>query len=146
MVATLCWAASNVLFKFVVEQSSYREVLAYETWGWSLAGVIVWLTALDTRRAFHASVTTVSRRALTWVVVNEILFLGAKLLAFFAISLAPVSLVGVVGSTAVFFGVLYGVLLTHLFPAIFAEDVSRQGLLKKALLALLAFVGLLLIR
>jgi drug/metabolite transporter (DMT)-like permease len=146
MAATLCWAGSNVLFKFVVEQSSYREVLAYETWGWSFAGVVVWLVAPGSRHAFHASVATVSRRALTWVVVNEALFLGAKLLAFFAISLAPVSLVGVVGSTAVFFGVLYGVFLTHFFPTIFAEDVSRNGLLKKAALAALAFVGLLLIR
>jgi drug/metabolite transporter (DMT)-like permease len=145
MVATLCWAASNVLFKFVVERSSYPEVLAYETWGWFIAGMIVWLAAPDTRRAFHASVATISRSALSWVVVNELLFLGAKLLAFFAISLAPVSLVGVVGSTAVFFGVLYGVLLTHLFPRIFAEDISRNGLLKKAVLALVAFAGLLLI-
>ena len=51
--------------------------------------------------------------------VNEALFLGAKLLAFFAISLAPVSLVGVVGSTAVFFGMIgvtfFGLFLTPVF-------------------------------
>jgi len=146
MAATLCWAASSVLFKFVVEQSSYSELLAYETWGWCLAGLVVWLAVPSMRRAFHASVVTVSRGALSWVVTNETLFLCAKLLAFFAISLAPVSLVGVVGSTAVFFGVLYGVALTNLFPSIFSEDISRAGLAKKGVLALVAFIGLLLIR
>jgi len=73
---------------------------------------------------------------------NELIFVIAKSITFFAYSIGTASLVSVVGSTQVFFGVVYGCLLTIFFPKIIKEDISKEELLKKVIAAVVLFVGL----
>jgi hypothetical protein len=62
-----------------------------------------------------------------------------------AFTLAPVAIVSIIGSTQVFFGLLYGTVLTILFPKLFKENISKQTLVRKLILAIIAFTGIFLV-
>ncbi|HEX2907079.1 MAG TPA: hypothetical protein VHO69_09485 [Phototrophicaceae bacterium] len=82
------------------------------------------------------------RRAFGLIFVNETVYVVAKLLTFTAAALGPVALVSVLGGTGIFFGIALGWLLTTLAPTLFKEDITRQGLTQKDLLALVLFGGI----
>lgn len=92
--------------------------------------------------AFHESFRSVGKVTLGVMFFNEILFIISKAFTFLAISLGPVALVGVLGGTQVFYGFLYGILLTLLFPKIFQEDISKNEIVKKLLFAVILFIGI----
>jgi uncharacterized membrane protein len=145
LLVDLIWSSSVVLFKFVSGENNFAALLPYESWGLALGDLILYLFVPTIRRAFHANIKHVSRRALGYLAVNETIFVAAKLLTLTAVVLGPVALVSVLGSTQVFFGVVLGVILTTLAPTIFKEDISRQNLARKAVLALVMFGGIVLV-
>jgi len=146
LLANLTWAASSVLLKFVMTTNSFFEVVGYESWGYALGGLTLWVAFPAIRRSFLDSLKTARVKAVSIVFLNEGVAVIAKLLGVLAISLGPVALVSVVGSTQVFFGILYGWVLTLLFPAIFKEDIQAANLFKKALLSVVMFAGIWLVR
>jgi drug/metabolite transporter (DMT)-like permease len=145
LLVDLMWASSIVLFKFVVSETAFTDVLAFESWGMALGGLALYLFLPPLRRAFHQSARTIKRRGLAMIFVNETVFVIAKLLTFTAVSLGPVALVSVLGSTQVFFGIALGWLLTTLLPHIYNENVTRANLLRKGALAAVMFGGILLV-
>jgi drug/metabolite transporter (DMT)-like permease len=145
LLCDVIWSSSVVLFKAIVTETSFNDVLAYESWGLAVGGIILYVLFPNIRRAFHHSISNISRRGLGVLFVGETLFLIAKLINFLAVSLGPVALVSVLGSTQVFFGVLLGAVLTTFAPAVFQEDISRRNLTRKAVLALVLFGGILLV-
>jgi drug/metabolite transporter (DMT)-like permease len=145
LLVDLMWASSIVLFKFVVSETAFTDVLAFESWGMALGGLALYLFLPPLRRAFHASIRSIRRRGLAMIFVNETVFVVAKLLTFTAVSLGPVALVSVLGSTQVFFGIAIGWLLTTLLPHIYKENVTRANLLRKGALAAVMFGGILLV-
>lgn len=145
LVCDLIWASSLVLFKFVAVENQFDALLPYESWGLALGDLLLYLFVPGIRAAFHQNLKIVSRRALGFLGINETIFVVAKLLGLTAVALGPVALVSVLGSSQVFFGLLLGVILTSLAPTIFKEDISRQNLARKAVLALVMFGGILLI-
>jgi DME family drug/metabolite transporter len=145
LLVDLMWASSIVLFKFVVSETSFADVLAFESWGMALGGLALYLFLPPLRRAFHTSIRSIRQRGLAMIFVNETVFVVAKLLTFTAVSLGPVALVSVLGSTQVFFGIALGWLLTTLLPHIYNENVSRANLLRKGALAAVMFGGILLV-
>jgi len=145
LLVDLIWSSSVVLFKFVAVENDFAALLPYESWGLAFGDVGLYLFVPSIRRAFHENLRIVSRQALGFLMVNESIFVVAKLLTLTAVALGPVALVSVLGSTQVFFGVLLGAILTSFAPAIFKEDISRQNLARKAALALLMFGGIVLV-
>jgi drug/metabolite transporter (DMT)-like permease len=146
LLANLAWAVSAVLLKFVMATNSFFEVVSYESWGYALGGLTLWVAFPAIRQSFLDSLKTAGVKAVSIVFLNEGVAVIAKLLGVLAISLGPVALVSVVGSTQVFFGILYGWVLTLLFPAIFKEDIQAANLFKKAMLAVVMFAGIWLVR
>ena len=142
LLADFFWASANVLFKFVVSSENFSQLIAYESWGIALGGVIIYCCFPTVRSAFHKIKNSISKRALGFILINEVIFLIAKLLAFFAISLGPVSLVTIVGSTQVFFGIFYGWLLGALNWKIGQENISTFAMVKKLSLSVLGFAGI----
>ncbi len=146
LLANLAWAVSAVLLKFVMATNSFFEIVSYESWGYALGGLTLWIAFPAIRQAFLNSLKTAGAKAVSIVFLNEGFVVIAKLLGVLAISLGPVALVSVVGSTQVFFGILYGWVLTLLFPAIFKEDIRAGNLFRKAMLAVVMFAGIWLVR
>jgi drug/metabolite transporter (DMT)-like permease len=145
VAASLLWAVQQVMFKFVVTETAFRDVVGYEALGFALGGLVL-LAIPSIRHSFLSSLKTVRKRAVAIIFINEAWSTAAKLIAFLAISLGPVALVSVLEGSAVFFGIVVGWLLTVILPRLFSEDISPRALLRKGAFAAVMFSGLLLVR
>ena len=141
-VVDVMWAAAAVLIKAAMDANSFAEILSYESWGLGIGGTILYFLVRDVRDAFNLSIRTIRKRFLAVMFLNEGVFVLAKAITYFAYSIGSASLVSVVGSTSVFLGILYGVVLTLLLPTYIREDISRPSLFKKGAAALVLFIGL----
>lgn len=142
LLADSLWAGANVLFKFVIAETTFNQLIAYESFGIALGGFLLYLAFPSVKKAFQAIRLSTGRSVVLFILLNEAIFIAAKLLGFYAISLGPVSLVSVVGSTQVFFGIAYGLLLTLFTRKVYHENISPSGMMKKFSLALLVFAGI----
>lgn len=145
LTADILWALAAVIFKFVIETNDFFKILGYESIGWTIGGIIVFLLSRQVRKSFFETTKSMTKSTLGVVYLNETIWLTSKFTLFLAISLGSVSLVSVVASSQVFFAITLGWLLTLLFPQIFKENISRKGLLKKFSLAIVAIIGIALI-
>ena len=136
------WSLSVVLFKFIVSGDHFERFLSYESWGFALGGLLIYLFVPSVRNAFHESLRVIPRQALAIIAVNETIFLCAKLLTLAAVALGPTALVSVLGGTQVFFGIVAGWVLTVLAPSIYREEIARRDLIRKGAVALVLFVGI----
>ncbi len=142
LIVNFQWALSVVLFKLVTADGHFEQFLAYESWGFALGGLVIYLLVRSVRDAFHENFRTIPRQALGIIVVNETIFLGAKLLTLAAVALGPTALVSVLGGTQVFFGIVAGWALTVLAPTIYREEIARHDLIRKGAVALVLFIGI----
>ncbi|MGB5034880.1 MAG: EamA family transporter [Microgenomates group bacterium] len=145
LIADAFWAVAAVLVTLAINANSFTEILSYESWGIGVGGLILYLFFPKKRRAFHKTVQTAGLKIIFIVFVNEVVFVIAKSVTYYAYSLGPTAQVSVLGGTQVLFGVLYGWFLTKKFPKIFKEDIRRSTLIKKFILAIFTVFGILLI-
>lgn len=145
LIADAFWAVAAVLVTLAINANSFTEILSYESWGIGVGGLILYLFFPKKRRAFHKTVQTAGLKIIFIVFVNEVVFVIAKSVTYYAYSLGPTAQVSVLGGTQVLFGVLYGWFLTKKFPKIFKEDIRRSILIKKFILAIFTVFGILLI-
>jgi hypothetical protein len=76
---------------------------------------------------------------------NELINLGGGLGTWYAMVLAPLSLVQAVGSTTTLLVFAFGVVLSIFFPALGREDLSGRELLHKGVAASLVAAGTILV-
>ncbi len=142
VVADLFFALSNVILKFAISANSFTKIFSYESWGIPAGGLILWIVFPKVRIAFLKTTSSVGNRVLGIMFLNEIIFICSKVLTFLAISLGPVALVSVLGSTQIFYGLAYGFILTLIAPSIFKEDIKGENLVKKIIFMALLFIGI----
>jgi drug/metabolite transporter (DMT)-like permease len=145
LIVNFLWSLSVVLFKFVAAGDHFELYLPYESWGFALGALLIFLFVPSVRNAFRENLHTIPRQALAMIAVNETVFLIAKLLTLAAVALGPAALVSVLGGTQVFFGIVVGWVLTLVAPSIYKENIIPSELLRKALIAVVLFVGIALI-
>lgn len=145
LAANALLAISSVIIKFTSGLEGLVPILVYESWGITIGGVILASLFPSMRKAFAKSFKSVGYPVLGIVLMNESFAILAKSLSFYAITLGPVALVSVLGGVQVFYGILFGLVLTLLAPSIFHENIARRELTKKCLLACVLFVGIALI-
>ncbi len=123
------------------------EIVVYVLLGLGLGSLGLYLFVGDIRRAFSMTTRTASSRALLIIGASESVFVLARLLAALAVAdpKAATSIVSVLGSVGVFYGIGIGWLLTILIPAIYREDISRSGLTRKLALSMVMFAGIILV-
>ena len=140
--ADLMWAVSSVLLKYLVAENAIWKIFIYQTWGAGLGGLILFCSFPQMRRAFIWSLRTVNVSVTELILLNEIVFVTGKLFNILALSIGPTALVSVLGGTQVFFGLIYGLILTKTMPLVYHEDISRRGLVKQLILAFSMFIGI----
>ena len=145
MLLNLGMSITSVLFKFVSEDHRFWDTVAYEAQGNGVAGITLMLFAPVIRKSFLSTLRVIRRRALGIILLNESFVQAAKGASFRAISLGPVALVRVIGSTQVFIGILIGWILTVTVSSVFKEDISRSSLTRKLSFASMMFVGVVLL-
>jgi bacterial/archaeal transporter family protein len=142
LVFSFMSAVSSVLIKFAIDTTSFSEVLSFESFGIALGGLSVFLLFPSIRRGFLKNAKSIKNKTLKILFVNEGFFVLAKSLGFYALVLGPVALVTVLSGTQAFFGIIFGYILTKLFPKLYKEDVSSGGIIKKMGFAVLIVVGI----
>jgi transporter family protein len=145
IIMDFLFALASVLVKFAINATSFAQILSYESWGISIGGIFLYAFIPHIRKAFHEIVTTVGKRILGVMFLNEGIYVLSKSLSYFAYSIGPVALVSVIGSTQIFFGIFAGWILTLILPHLFNEKISRHDLFQKVGFALLMIVGIILI-
>jgi drug/metabolite transporter (DMT)-like permease len=144
-VVDLLWAAGQVMFKFVVEAGHFVKVAAYESWGWAIGGLILYVAFKSVRKSFVSTAVSLPKLALLFVFGNEVLYIVSKLFTFWATSLGSVTLVNVLTSSNILITIVLGWLLTLALPKIFKEDLSVKNIVTKCAWALVMFGGVVLI-
>lgn len=145
LIATIFWAFGQIFFKFVSNNNSFISLIGYETIGWTVGGLIIYLLFKQVRKSFISTTKSMNLSTLGLVFANESIYIIAKLVGFLAISLGPVALVSVLGGAQVFFAVLYGWVLTLIAPLIFKEDITKKGLFQKLIWGIVMIAGIFLI-
>jgi drug/metabolite transporter (DMT)-like permease len=145
MAGDLMWATAAILFDYVSVPEKFLATAAYEGWGIAIGGMFLYLFVPKIRNQFH-TILKDHRRGARFVMLNESFYIIAKAVSLLAIALGPVSLVSVLGSTEVFFGLLFASLLSLIVPHIFKEDLNKKSIVKKTLLSLVLFAGLWLVQ
>jgi drug/metabolite transporter (DMT)-like permease len=145
MTLNLGISSTAVLYKFVVEDHRFLDTVAYEAMGNGLGGIMLFVFSGTIRNAFLTTLRVMRRRALGIIFVNEGFVQIAKSTGLRAVSLGPVALVRVIGSTQVFTGILIGWLLTVMVSSVYHEDISQQNLTRKLGLATVMFGGVVLL-
>ncbi|MFA5136489.1 MAG: EamA family transporter [Patescibacteria group bacterium] len=138
----LIWAVIAILMKFIMHTVSFSHVVSYESFGIGAGGIMIYVMLPAVRYAFHKSLKNIRKKTIGIIIINEIVFIIAKSVNYYAFFLGPVALVSVIGNTQVFFGIAFGTVLTIFFPRIFRENISKEGLKIKLIGALLLFIGL----
>lgn len=141
----LLQAISALLIKYTLNFNSFKTIVSWESLGLTLGGISIYLVIPSIRKSFHHSLRTIKKRVISIIALNDLLFIFGKLFFFFAFSKGTVSLVKVLESTQVFFGILYGALLNLTYPLIFKEKITRQTLTKKLIAGLLLLEGIILL-
>lgn len=145
IIADIMWASAYIAIKFASHSIDFTDLIIYESLGITIGGLSLYLFIKKTRLAFIESFKKINKTTVGVIFLNEGIFLFAKLLAYLAITSGPVTLVSVISSTQIFFGILFGVILTIILPKVFHEDLSKKSLGKKVGLSVLAFIGIYLI-
>jgi uncharacterized membrane protein len=144
MVAcTFILALANVIFKFYAVEDDFWTTTFWTFVGEGLFGVAL-LARGSVRRQFGRLIRTHTGALLGINGANELINLGGGLSVRYATLLAPVALVSAVSSTTTLFVVAFGTALTFLAPHLSREDISRQGLIRKAITAAIVTAGVLL--
>lgn len=137
-------AVSSVIFKAFAVKDEFWTTTFWTYLGEALYGF--WLLALPgPRRQFLALMRRNTGAVVSVNAVNELINLGGSLGMRYAVLLAPLSLVQVIGSTTTLFVFLFGVLLSLFLPKLGREDLSGRNLLQKGGSALLIVTGVYLI-
>ena len=73
--------------------------------------------------------------------LNEIIFIFADAILYYATLLAPVALVSTINGTQPFFVLLIGIIITIFFPKFGKESLNRRNLLQKTIAIALIVCG-----
>lgn len=141
MLANVSNAAAQIVFKHVAESYPFERIISFETYGFAVGGAFVYLLVPPIRHAFNRNIRKVARRAFGLLALAESIFIVSKVCIYLAITLGPVALVSVLGSTGVLYGIVLGQILTIIAPTIYRERFTRSDLIWKAGFAVVLVAG-----
>lgn len=138
-------AIAAILMKYSIEKNSFWHIFNYQSWGVFLGGFLIAILSPSIRDAFFKMIKHFRLKVLIIVFVNECFFILARAFTYLAFSLGVVALVSVLEGTQVFFGIIFGVILSMLFPKIFKESTQSLTLAKKIVTSSLLLLGIVMI-
>ena len=132
IASSLLYAINGVLFKFIAEDvQRFWPSLFWDFMGKGVFGIVIFLTITSYRVQFLKVLKENRLSILGLNSFNELLAIIGEGAGVFAILLAPVALVQVVGGFQPFFVLLFGIALTLLFPRISQESLAKKDLFQK---------------
>lgn len=139
--ASLIIAISGVIFKYVTIGGSFWISSFWEYVGLGLTGIILYMLVPKYRHEFIYMNKTGGRKIFLVNIGSELLTILGNLMTNFAIILAPISLVYLVGSFQPAIVLVFTIIGTKFFPHIINENISKKVLVQKILAILITILG-----
>ncbi len=139
--SSFMYAIATILFKFVLVKEGLLTTFGYQSIGIGI-GAFLMLLYTPLRSIFISEAKKFKVDTWSLMSLNETIAVGAEFSYAYAILLAPVALVSVVGSVQPFFVLIYGLILSIFFPHIVKEEIDKATIGTKAFSILLIFIGI----
>ncbi len=125
LLASVMWATPSVILRYISGQYSYSTAVAYEYVGVALGAFALFFVPAF-RRGFVLDIPAIKPSAWGIIIANEVLYLGAALVGYYAIAIAPaLALASSLISTMPFFALVIGLVLSVWFPHIVKENIEK---------------------
>lgn len=141
LVACVLVAISGILFKYVTVENNFWVSSFWEYAGLGLTGLVLYVFVPKYRREFMHMNNTGGRKIFFVNTASELATISGNLLTNFALLLAPVTMVYLVGSfqPAIVLGLT--LLGTKFFPHIIKENITKKILIPKIIAIGILIVG-----
>lgn len=143
LLASFMYSAVGILFRFVVKDVNFWTTLSYEYIGTGIGGSLLFLipkirmAVVDQAKQIKSSAGIIT--------INNGIAVLAQTSESYAISLAAVPLVNIIGGIQPMITLFEGLILTIWFPHIIKEDIRKSVLVHKMVSILFIFIGLYLV-
>ena len=141
LFASLFVATSGVIFKYVTVENNFWVSSFWEYLGLGFTGILIFLFMAKQRKEFMHMNKKGGVKIFVVNIFSEFMSIAGNLLTNFALLLAPVALVYVVGSFQPAILLILTILGTYLFPHIVKEDMSWQILYPKIVALVIMAIG-----
>lgn len=141
LLACLIYAINGVIFKFVAVADSFWVASFWEYLGLGMGGVLIFFLVGNYRRDFIANIRTGGKLIFSINITSEMTTIIGNLLTNYALLIAPVALVYMVGSFQPAIVLLLTFLSTKFWPKIASENFSRQVIIPKTIAITLMLIG-----
>lgn len=140
-LSSVLMALNSVAFKFFALDASYWVTSFWSYVGLLAVGVFFLLVFPVSRRQFADVFRSNSTGALGLNALNEVVNIIGMFILNYALLLAPVVFIFLAGSVQPLFVLVYGVVLTLLFPKVIAENLTRTVVVQKVIAILTMGAG-----
>ena len=134
-------AVSGVIFKYVTVEDNFWVSSFWEYMGLGITGLLIYVFSPKHRAEFMHMNTQGGKKIFGVNVLSELMTISGNLLTNFALLLAPVTMVFLVGSFQPAIVLFLTILGTKFFPHIVKEDMNAKILLPKIVAIVLMVVG-----
>lgn len=143
LLSGLMYGCVGILFRYVVRESDYWTTLSWNYIGTGL-GAILLLLLPKIRLSIKSQVREI-KSSLVIINANNGIAILADMSGAYAISLATVPLVNIIGGIQPLVVLILGLILSVWFPQIIKEDIRKVVVAHKLISILLIFSGLYLV-
>jgi len=141
LLACLMVAISGVIFKYVTVENNFWISSFWEYAGLGLAGLLIFLFMPKYRAQFLRMTRIGGKKIFMVNIVTELMTISGNLLTNFALLLAPVTMVYLVGSFQPAIVLLLTIIATRFFPHIVKENLSPRVLVPKIIAIIIMIIG-----
>ncbi len=141
IIMAFLMAISGVLFKLVALGNNFWLSNFWETLGFALVGCSIFIFRRKDRKSFFSSIKIHKYKITLAVLLSEFFTLGGNVSLNYAFLLAPIALVRVVEGYQPIFVLVFGIIITKMFPRILQEKMGWRNLIPKILAIVIVFIG-----
>jgi len=134
-------AVSGIIFKYVTIEGNFWVSSFWGYLGLGITGLLIYLFILKHRAEFEHMNKTGGHKIFIVNVVSELMTISGNLLTNFALLLAPVAMVFLVGSFQPAIVLILTILGTKFFPHIITENLDKRVLIPKIIAILIMIIG-----
>jgi drug/metabolite transporter (DMT)-like permease len=139
--ACIAIAVAGIIFKYVTVVDNFWVSSFWEYFGLGISGLLIFLFIPHYRESFLHMNRTAGHVIFTVNTVSEIISVIGNFLTNFALLLAPVAMVFMVGSFQPAMVLLLTIVGTKFFPHIIKEDLSQKNLFPKITAIIIMIIG-----
>ncbi len=143
LLASFMYGSVGILFRFVVRDTNFWTTLSYEYIGTGIGSCILFLSS-KVRENLKQQIKAI-KSSLVLITANNAFTITAQISESYAVSLAAVPLVNLIGSIQPLIVLIEGFILSIWIPHIIKEDIKRSTITHKLISIVIIFIGLYLV-